>query len=277
MNGLVFLEPTFLWAIFGTIIVIGIHFLKRPKTTTLYFSTLRFFDKATISSYKAEKIRKWLLLFVRIAIFILIILLFANPSCNRDRLSLITNLQNELYILVDPTPSMSYKVNNTTLGDSAIAIIDTIVKLRNSKEGVFVYNYRSNTFQNYSEQEFKNFYLKYYLDKRQLLIAIENTIKSSKRPIFLVFSDFQEESSLFFESIFSNSLLEKIPLIFVPLTPDNPSNVAIVDVNNDNTTENRLYVKTSVEGKKSYPVHVTAIFETIRNSATRCTLSRDTT
>ena len=82
------LSPWFLAAAALVGLPLYLHLLRRHKAEAQPFSSLMFFERRTQSSIKHRRLRHLLLLSLRIAVLLLLALLFANPFINRSVLSL---------------------------------------------------------------------------------------------------------------------------------------------------------------------------------------------
>jgi len=78
------LSPWFLAAGALVGLPIYLHLLRRHKAESQPFSSLMFFERRTQSSIKHRRLRHWLLLCLRMALLILLALVFANPFINRS-------------------------------------------------------------------------------------------------------------------------------------------------------------------------------------------------
>jgi len=78
-----FLAPWFLAAAALVGLPLYLHLLRRHESEALPFSSLMFFERRTQSSIKHRRLRYLLLLALRIAMLLLLALVFANPFINR--------------------------------------------------------------------------------------------------------------------------------------------------------------------------------------------------
>src|ERR1700719_501552 len=78
-----FLAPWFLAGIAAVGLPIWIHLLKRHKTDPRMFPSLMFFEKREQSSVVHRRLDYLLLFALRVAMLVLLALLFANPFINR--------------------------------------------------------------------------------------------------------------------------------------------------------------------------------------------------
>lgn len=78
-----FFAPWFLAGLLAVGLPLWIHLLRQHKSEPRPFSSLMFFERRTQSSVKHRRLRFFLLLALRLAMLILLALLFANPFINR--------------------------------------------------------------------------------------------------------------------------------------------------------------------------------------------------
>ncbi|HEX4809603.1 MAG TPA: BatA domain-containing protein [Bryobacteraceae bacterium] len=78
-----FLAPWFLAGIVAVGLPYYLHLLRQHKSTPQPFSSLMFFERRTQSSVKHRRLRYLMLLALRILLFTLLALAFANPFINR--------------------------------------------------------------------------------------------------------------------------------------------------------------------------------------------------
>ncbi len=100
-----FLSPWFLLGLLGVGLPIWLHLLKQHKTIPLPFSSLMFFEKRTQSSVKHKRLKHLLLLALRLALLILLALLFAGPYI-MQKPSTTNNGKRNVVIAVDHSFSM---------------------------------------------------------------------------------------------------------------------------------------------------------------------------
>jgi hypothetical protein len=99
-----FLAPWFLAGVAAVGLPIWIHLLKRHKTDPRLFPSLMFFEQREMSSVKHRRLEHLLLLALRVAMLILLALLFANPFLKRTPLA--ADGKKILVIAVDRSFSM---------------------------------------------------------------------------------------------------------------------------------------------------------------------------
>lgn len=78
-----FFAPWFLAGLAAVSLPLWIHLLRQHKSEPRPFASLMFFERRTQSSVKHRRLRFWLLLALRLAMLVLLALLFANPYIMR--------------------------------------------------------------------------------------------------------------------------------------------------------------------------------------------------
>src|SRR3954468_8678448 len=78
-----FFAPWFLAGALAVGLPLWIHLLRQHKSVPLPFSSLMFFERRTQSSIKHRRLKYLLLFAMRIAMVLLLALLFANPFITR--------------------------------------------------------------------------------------------------------------------------------------------------------------------------------------------------
>ncbi|MGB0268798.1 MAG: BatA domain-containing protein, partial [Bacteroidia bacterium] len=99
-----FQHPEYNWAFLLLLIPILIHLLKFRREPTLYFPGVFRLKEILKSSQRSKRIRHWLILITRLALWSLIILSFSKPSLLPNSQSSFTS-QTRL-VLWDNSPSM---------------------------------------------------------------------------------------------------------------------------------------------------------------------------
>lgn len=79
-----FLSPWFLGGLLAAGIPIYVHLLRQHRSNPLPFSSLMFFERRTQSSIKHRRLKYLALLALRIALIVLLALMFANPFVRRS-------------------------------------------------------------------------------------------------------------------------------------------------------------------------------------------------
>ena len=113
-----FVQTGFLIACAAVVIPLIVHLLNRWQVRTVELGTMRFLTEVIRDGAQRRKIRRWLLLFTRMAVAALLAFLFARPFLpetvrrDGDRLRI---------VLVDRSASMGMPGNRGRLIDDAIA------------------------------------------------------------------------------------------------------------------------------------------------------------
>ena len=107
--GLSFLAPLFFAGLAALAIPVLIHLTYRQKAIIVPFPSLMFVQKVPFKSMRRQKIRHWLLFFLRCAALVLLVLAFSRPFFDRASLAAtLGSASREVVILVDNSHSMSY-------------------------------------------------------------------------------------------------------------------------------------------------------------------------
>lgn len=101
-----FKHPEILYFLFLLIIPILVHLFQFRRFKKEYFTNVKLLKEIQIQTRKSKSIKKWLLLFTRLALLTFLIIAFAQPFfAAKDA----QNKQNELVILLDNSFSMQAK------------------------------------------------------------------------------------------------------------------------------------------------------------------------
>jgi hypothetical protein len=224
-----FLEPQFLWGLLFVGAVLLVHLLKRPRTVRLSFSTLRFFDESAVTKTRSRAVKKLLLLLVRILMVITIITIFALPFCKNDPLRIIHDPTSDLFVWIDPTPSMQYRENGVSITDKARRTIDSITELRPDRSRVFLYNEKQAGFVPYAADSSLST-AALFINAQRLEQACIRAMHTTHRPLLIIMSDFQSPTTAMIEALVSKNTADAATVLYLPLTPDAPWNCTIDDV-----------------------------------------------
>jgi aerotolerance regulator-like protein len=116
-----FFAPWFLAGIAAVALPIWIHLLRQHKSVPKPFSSLMFFERRTQSSVKHRRLRFYALLALRLAMLLLLALLFANPFINRKASA--ASGKKLVLIAVDRSFSMRYGNHLDKAKEQALAAI----------------------------------------------------------------------------------------------------------------------------------------------------------
>jgi hypothetical protein len=244
LSSISFFNPQFFFALAFIVLIVLIHFLKRPRTISLNFSTLRFFTQNAVIQRKTRNLRKLLQLLTRCAIAAVIIALFARPFNSSEPLNKLHYPQTPVYLWVDPTLSMDYTDGPMSIGQLSHSIIDSLHKLIPNVSKLFIFDHES-----------RNFVLK---EKSTQFISshspsdLENALEQIKNtnfevnPFLIILSDFQVPLKSALEKGVS-ALDKRITVVCIPVTPDKPWNYSLSGA--EIRTQNNITVSTFVKAQ----------------------------
>lgn len=186
-----FKHPELLWALFLLLIPIFIHLFQLRKFQKTPFTNVKFLQKVISESRKSNSLKKWLLLFTRMALLAALILAFAQPFL-AEKTAL---KEKETVIYLDDSFSMEAKTESGTLLSDAVQ--DLLKNIPEDNEFTLFTN--DNVFRNTSLKAIQNELLilphtskqlqldEIYLKANTLFKADDNTLKN-----LMVISDFQQ-------------------------------------------------------------------------------------
>ncbi len=242
MSSISFFNPHFFFALFFIAVIILIHFLKRPQTISMNFSTLRFFTRNAVVKRKNRNLRRLLQLLVRCTIFAVLIALFARPFNRSEPLNKLHYPQTPVYLWVDPTVSMDYTEGTVSIGQLSCSIIDSLHKLIPNTSRLFLFNHESKIF---TLKEKSTQFLSSYSpsDLENALEQIQNT-DFEVDPFLIILSDFQVPLKSVLEKGISK-LDKRITVVCIPVAPDKPWNYSLSDA--EIRSQNNVAVNISVK------------------------------
>ncbi|MDO4568895.1 MAG: BatA domain-containing protein [Planctomycetia bacterium] len=115
---MLFLHPFFLGALVCAGIPILLHFLTKPKPKRVVFPALRFLQENRQSRAQSLKIRHILLMLLRVALIVLIVLVFARPQTSGGDAAG-ENAPTAAIFVFDNLPRMDYMQKNKSRLDEA--------------------------------------------------------------------------------------------------------------------------------------------------------------
>jgi len=247
LNSISFLNPQFFFALLFIAVIVLIHFLKRPRTISLAFSTLRFFTQNAVIQRKTRNLRKLLQLLTRCAMAAIIISLFARPFNPSEPLNKLHHPQTPVYLWVDPTLSMDYTDGPMSIGQIAHSIIDSLHKLIPNASKLFLFDHESKKF--ILKEKSTQFISSHSpSDLENALEQIQNTdIKVD--PFLIILSDFQVPIKSVLEKGISK-LDKRINVVCIPLTPDKPWNYSLAGAEIRNQSNMTVSTIVKAQGKK---------------------------
>jgi len=117
-----FLSPWFLAAAALVGLPLYLHLLRRHQSEAMPFSSLMFFERRTQSSIKHRRLRHLLLLSLRIAVLLLLALVFANPFLSRPVAGMMGN--KLLVLVIDNSFSMRAGSRLADAKRAALGVLD---------------------------------------------------------------------------------------------------------------------------------------------------------
>ncbi|MGA2076590.1 MAG: BatA domain-containing protein [Terriglobia bacterium] len=118
-----FLAPWFLAAAALVGLPLYLHLLRRHESEALPFSSLMFFERRTQSSIKHRRLRHLLLLSLRMAVLLLLALVFANPFISRPVAGMAGN--KLLVLVIDNSFSMRAGSRLADAKRAALGVLDS--------------------------------------------------------------------------------------------------------------------------------------------------------
>ena len=119
-----FFTPWFLAGALAVGLPLWVHLLKQHKNTPRLFASLRFMERRTQSSIKQRRLKHYLLLALRLAMILLLALLFGNPFIRRT--APIGSGKKMVLIAVDRSFSMRYGNHLDRAKQDALAAVRSI-------------------------------------------------------------------------------------------------------------------------------------------------------
>lgn len=246
MSSISFYNPGYFFALLFIAVIILIHFLKRPHTINLNFSTFRFFDQKAIIKRKTRKLRKFLQFLTRCAIVSVVIVLFARPFDKSEPLNKLHSPETQIYIWIDPTLSMDYSDGSKSVGQISAEIADSLQKLIPVASKVFLFDHDSKTF---LLKDKSTSYNSSYLpsDLKEALEQIKYKSFDTE-PFVVILSDFQIQLKKIVENNMAG-LEKKINIVCVPVTPKKPWNYSLIGAQIQSQDETEIKATIKTQGK----------------------------
>ena len=111
-----FKHPELLWALLVLLIPIIVHLFQLRRFKKTPFTNVAMLQKVVAESRKSSTIKKWLLLFTRMALLSCLVIAFAQPFfANKDALK-----EKETVIYLDNSFSMQGKKDGLSLLEKSI-------------------------------------------------------------------------------------------------------------------------------------------------------------
>jgi hypothetical protein len=221
-----FYNPGFFFALLFLAGILVIHLLKKSKTVSIRFSTLRFFTKDSVQRTETRKLRKLLLLITRLLLVSFIIAMFAQPHISSKSVNNLQNPNASVFVWVDHSPSMEYIEKSIANGQRAVDLTDSIAARLPYTAKVLNYNYEAEDFIEISNgsDQFRSVHGDLRLER--VFTAMKSHKRYSSYPVLVIMSDFQESTTSQLDSLLNKSGLNA-DVIFVSLTPETPWNYSL--------------------------------------------------
>ncbi|NNJ88125.1 MAG: hypothetical protein HKP53_01875 [Eudoraea sp.] len=238
---MLFKYPQLLWALLLLLLPILVHLLQLRKFKNTPFTNVKLLQKVVAKSQRSQSLKRWLLLFTRMALFASLIFAFTQPF-----MASTTALQEqEMVIYLDNSHSLQLRKDNSSLLDETIQeFIDVI-----PREAIFTLFTNDEEFKDVTIKDIQNTLLQLPFSSNQLTLEDillksgtffnqrGNTVKK-----LVIFSDFQK-------SMAGNirDSINEIEKYFVPLRVENMSNISIdsLYIETGNSPEKNLVVLVS--------------------------------
>jgi len=235
---MLFKYPQLLWSLWLLLIPIIIHLLQFRKFKKTAFTNVKLLQKVVAKSQKSRSLKRWLLLFTRMALFASLILAFAQPFLMAP-----TALQEKSNIIyLDNSFSMQMRTENTSLLEEAVQ--DLIKHI--PEDTPFTLFTNDQEFADVEITAIQNDLLQMAYSPRQLSLA-EIMLKGNSyasREVdrlnrLILVSDFQELMG--YEGVDSLSLSE---VFYLPVRSEKPENSSIDSafIETENALDKKLVV-----------------------------------
>ena len=230
MNGIAFVHPEFLWGLAACAIPVLVHFLNRRRLRRLNFSTVRFFPRAAVRTSRMRQIKRLLLLLARLALIVVLVMIFSRPYSTRDPFAVLHNSDASVFAFVDPTVSMNYRDNGAPLWRTGFGLLDTLNKVLPPAAKRFVYSGERTAF--FPVKKFGPppgaFTRHGPAPLHEMFSAFSFAAgRSGGRPLLVVVSDFQENVSLVLDTLLARC---DIPVLCASVAPTMPWNFGIWNI-----------------------------------------------
>lgn len=124
-----FLHPLFLWGIAAATVPLVLHLLRKRRTVTVPFSTLRFLKLAQKSSSRRVRMENLLLWLLRTLLMVAISLAFASPIIRTSGFGkFLGHAGRDIAIVWDVSYSLGYQAGRKTVWDKSVDTVAAIVE-----------------------------------------------------------------------------------------------------------------------------------------------------
>lgn len=220
-----FQYPELLYALLLLLIPVIIHLFQLRRFKKVAFTNVKFLKALEMQTRKSSQLKKWLVLFTRMALLACIVLAFAQPFTTNT-----TNFKTaqETVIYLDNSFSMEAKGSNGSLLNTAIT---ELINSVNEDDQITLFT-NTSTYLNTSLKAIKNNLIDLQLSQEQLpynavILKASNLFsnKTNTSKNLVLISDFQQQKAPLILDGIGNSNVN-----LVQLKPQNASNVSIDSV-----------------------------------------------
>jgi hypothetical protein len=261
---MLFKYPQLLWSLWLLLIPIIIHLLQFRKFKKTAFTNVKLLQKVVAKSQKSRSLKRWLLLFARMALIASLILAFAQPFLMAT--SALKQKNNIIYL--DNSFSMQMRTENTSLLEEAVQ--DLIKHI--PEDTPFTLFTNDQEFTDVEITEIQNELLQMAYSPRQLSLAeimLKGNAYASGKADWInrlvLVSDFQERMGD--EGLDSLSLSE---VFYLPVRTEKPENISIDSayIETENILDKKLVITLTGMGvHETIPVSLYNGSELIAKSA----------
>ncbi len=238
---MLFKYPQLLWSLWLLLIPVLIHLLQLRRFKTTPFTNVRLLKKVQARSQKSQTLKKWLLLFTRMALFTALILAFAQPFTAEKT----AFKEQELVIYLDNSFSMQARTEQGSLLEAAVQELINALPA----EATFSLFTNNAEFREVTVDEIRNPLLQMGYSPDQLSLSelgLKGSTYFSQDPDalrrFVLVSDFQERMAGDLQNASENT-----EIYLVPRRTGDLLNISIdsVFLDTETRTENNLRIRVS--------------------------------
>ncbi len=113
-----FLYPSFLWALTALAIPVIVHLFNFRRYKTVEFSSIRFLKEVTQETTSQNRVRHWIVLFLRLLALFCLVMAFAHPFLTGKQIGK-TNNTHTVSVFIDNSFSMNATNNGVPLIETA--------------------------------------------------------------------------------------------------------------------------------------------------------------
>jgi len=257
-----FKHPEILYVLFALLIPVLIHLFQLQRFTKTPFTNVKFLKEIALQTRKSSRLKKWLVLLSRLAMFAALIIAFAQPYFSKND----TSKDWLTTIYLDNSISMQAKGERGELFKRTVQ--DIVEYLPENGQFSLLTNEQLYTdlSKNIAIEQLKNTtYSPVKTDLKTILLQTQQIVDKSpdKNHKLLLFSDFQDNTNTIESEQTASDLLAntRLDLDFVQLKPKITYNIAIdsVYVLEKNADNILLEILLTNQGEENNNVSVNAL------------------